>query len=287
MKYIYKTMALLGVLLFLVSCEKELTAEEKAARFTYPDDNSETAVVYNAGDTVTNGDFTFTVEKYDCATLTKYTGQNTVVLIPEKIEGLKVTKVGDEVFAENSVITTVEFPKTVTEVGDRAFFNCVNLLRVLGTDNLRNVGAHAFSGIAAASYSDKEFVTLGEDILVAYKGKGGAVTVPDGIRIISTAFAGKRGITEIKLPRSLKFIGASAFEGCTDLVSVDIPGGVDSIGNNAFANCTLLTDIYIPFDVTYLGDNIFAGCSASLAVLCPEGSPAESYCKEYGINFKN
>ncbi len=286
MKYTVKIMASLLLLLAIASCERELTAEEKAARFTYPDKNGETGVVYNEGDTVREGDFTFTVDLNGDLTLTEYRGSSTAVLIPEKAEGMRVTAVGDEAFAENTTVTTVEFPRYVTEIGDRAFFNCVNLLRILGTDNVKYVGAHAFTGSAAASYSDKEFVTVGADILVAYKGEGGAVTVPEGIRIISSAFAGKEGITEIKLPRSLKFIGASAFEGCSDLVTIDVPGGTVAIGDRAFAGCTALTDIYIPFDVSELGENIFDECSGALEVLCMSGSPAESYCLEHGIRIK-
>ena len=286
MKHTVKIAALLLTIFALASCERELSEEEKAARFTYPDKSGEAEVLYNEGDTVTDGDFTFTVDPNGDLTLTEYRGSGTTVIIPEKSEGMRVTAVGDGVFAENSTLTTVEFSRYVTEIGDRAFFNCVNLLRILGTDNVKYVGAHAFTGTAAASYSDKEFVTVGSDILVAYKGQGGAVTVPEGIRIISTAFAGREGITEIKLPRSLKYIGSSAFEVCCDLVSIDVPGGTVAIGDRAFAGCAALTDIYIPFDVSELGENIFDECSGALEVLCMAGSPAESYCLEHGIHIK-
>ena len=287
MKYTKCLLAALLAALALASCERELTAEEKAAKFTYPDKNGEATVIYKEGDSFELDSFTFTVKEEGTAHVTKYTGKANAVIIPEKAKGLKITGVADGVFAENPVITTVEFSKYVTEVGDKAFYNCVNLFRIIGTDNLQHVGADAFTGTAAASYSDKEFVTIGKDILVEYNGEGGVVTVPDGIRVIASAFSNKDGIVEIKLPRSLKSIGSSAFEGCKDLVSIDIPGGTHSIGNRAFANCSSLTDIYIPFDVSELGESIFDGCTDALSVLCTSGSPAESYCREYGINIKN
>lgn len=286
MKYTKCLLAALLAVLALASCERELTAEEKAAKFTYPDKNGSVEVAYKEGESFESDGFTFTVNEHGTADVTKYNGEANAVIIPEEVSGLKVTGVADGVFAENPVITTVEFPKYVTEVGDKAFYNCVNLFRIIGTDNLQHVGADAFTGTAAASYSDKEFVTVGGDILVKYNGAGGKVTVPDGIRIISSAFANKDGITEVKLPRGLKTIGASAFEGCKDLTSIDVPGGVDIIGDRAFANCTSLTDIYIPFDVNELGESIFDGCTDALSVLCPGGSPAESYCEEYEIKVK-
>ena len=61
-------------------------------------------------------------------------------------------------------------------------------------------------------------------VLKKYRGKGGDVTIPDGVTSI----------------------GEKAFGLCASLTSVTIPDSVTSIGENAFALCASLTSVTIP-----------------------------------------
>ncbi len=262
MKNINKALALLALAaaVALPSCDGELTEAEKAAKFTYPDKNSETAAqTLDVGEAVTVGDFTLTVTQQNTACITAYSGSDSSVTVPMTAEGLSVTAIGERAFAENTAVAAVHLPVSVVSIGDEAFRGCVNLVEISGTENVEAVGAHAFSETGAASYSDMEFVTVG-DILIAYKGSGGDVTVPDGIRILSSAFTGHGGITSVSLPRSLEYIGEGAFGGCSSLV-----------------------EVYIPYSVTGFGENVFADTPENFTVVCTESSPADLYCHENGI----
>ncbi len=57
----------------------------------------------------------------------------------------------------------------------------------------------------------------------------------------------------LKLPPSLKHIGARAFMGDTSLGAVTLPENVLTIGDKAFANSSL-TSIYLPPSLTYIAD---------------------------------
>jgi hypothetical protein len=62
-------------------------------------------------------------------TITGYTGPGGAVTIPDTINGLSVTSVGDFAFAYTS-LTNVTIPDSVTSIGGYAFEFCGNLMRV-------------------------------------------------------------------------------------------------------------------------------------------------------------
>lgn len=112
--------------------------------------------------------------------------------------------------------------------------------------------------------------------------------------------------TDIVIPYSASFIHDSAFRGCSSLESVTIPNSVISIDFDAFRECSSLTSIIIPSSVpaidtgtfkdcvsltsvtiqgydTGFCDDTFSGCP-NLTIHCSQGSCADVYAKEYGIN---
>ena len=63
--------------------------------------------------------------------INEYIGKGGFVKIPDEIEGVPVTRIGDNVFNENDTITGVILPKYLTYIGDSAFYWCRNLSGVL------------------------------------------------------------------------------------------------------------------------------------------------------------
>lgn len=67
-------------------------------------------------------------------------------------------------------------------------------------------------------------------VLVKYKGKGGDVTIPNGITSIGErAFEHCRNLTSIIIPDSVKHVDEMAFSGCSKLEYLTIPKGKISI----------------------------------------------------------
>ena len=60
------------------------------------------------------------------AVITGYSGSSSVITIPTSVSGYKVTGIGSYAF-ENSTMTTLTIPSTITSIGYRAFFNCQKL----------------------------------------------------------------------------------------------------------------------------------------------------------------
>lgn len=72
------------------------------------------------------------------------------------------------------------------------------------------------------------------------------------------------GITSVKIPSTVKYIGDYAFYGMSNLQSVTYAGqnNIDEIGYFAFGNCTRLTSCEIGAKVEFIGQGAFGGCDS-------------------------
>ena len=104
-----------------------------------------------------------------------------------------------------------------------------------------------------------DFLIL-SDVLLKYRGPGGNVIIPDGVRRIGKRAFERSSLTSLTIPESVTSIGSFAFEGCGSLTSLTIQGSVDSIGVAAFKGCRSLSSLVIHGSVPEsLGDE-FRGC---------------------------
>ena len=118
--------------------------------------------------------------------------------------------------------------------------------------------------------SPSDFI-IENGVLKKYKGPGGDVVVPEGVREIGeNAFKGKDGVVSVVLPGSVTAIGKMAFQGCRALESAVLPKGLESIGNRAFMSCNSLKRICLPDSVKTMGTYIFTDCSSLVDVTLPK-----------------
>lgn len=78
-------------------------------------------------------------------TVTKYTGSQTSVRIPETIEGLPVLNIGKNAFADTE-IKSVTIPSLCEYVDWFAFYGCYGLTTVYISENVSEIGYAAFEG---------------------------------------------------------------------------------------------------------------------------------------------
>jgi len=171
-------------------------------------------------------------------TIIGYTGQDTELVVPERIEGLQVTAFTKDVFAYNRNLILVELPAGITEIPAEAFAYCASLRMVTMGDAVTAIGDKAF-------YSCN---WLRE------------VELPDSVTTIGAeAFVGA-SLNNFRLPKSLTTIGEMAFRDCYMWVEcLEIPAGVTEIVYGAFADCRGIEGIIIPDTVTAIGYYAFAG----------------------------
>ena len=97
-------------------------------------------------------------ELRDGIEITKYNGTDTEIIIPNQIDGIEVTSIGDNAFDGNEKITSVTIPNTVLDVGIEAFANCKNLSNVIFEENskLDRILVRAFDDTALQEFTVPE-----------------------------------------------------------------------------------------------------------------------------------
>ena len=78
-------------------------------------------------------------------TITKYTGSDASVTVPDTIDGLPVTRVGERAFNANGQIVSVQIGKNVKSIGRYAFSSSGNLKTVQLSNAVTILERGAFS----------------------------------------------------------------------------------------------------------------------------------------------
>ena len=188
-----------------------------------------------------SGDWEYSV-KDGSATIKAYRGNEKQIVIPERLGNTRVTGIGENAFAGNNDIESVNIGPSVTWIGNSAFNGCAALTSVTFSDFLTSIGTRAFSG-----------------------SKIKEADLPETLEYIGCyAFENCNSLRHVTL-RSAKEWGTdwgtgAAFRNCSLLTEITIGSGVSCIGSNAFENCELLEEIIIPENVESVGANAFSGC---------------------------
>ena len=171
--------------------------------------------------------------------LTGYTGRDKKLVIPDKLDGRKVTEIGDRCFSGNAWPERIYVPEGVEKIGDYSFECCTHLQKVYLPDTVKTVGNGAFSGCGELKLAD-----LGD----------GVTEIGDG------AFMACLSLKQIEFPAHLKTLGKFAFSFCRSLSVVDFAGEeIETIPERAFHGCESLQNMTLPASVTKIGKRAFFG----------------------------
>ena len=194
-----------------------------------------------------------------------------------------VTSIGDYAFSSCSGLTSVTIPGSVTSIGNGAFSYCSGLTSVTIPGSVTSIGERAFSGCSALTsiavengnmvYDSRDncnaiIKTSTNELIAGCKN----TTIPSSVTSIGNgAFSGCSGLSSITIPSSVTSIGNNAFSSCSGLTSITIPGSVTSIGDYAFSGCRGLTSITIPGSVTSIGESVIMDCDSLTSVTIQDG----------------
>lgn len=208
----------------------------------------------------TDGSYQFILNADNTATITKYTGNEHRITIPAHVtqdaQTYPVSKIGDRVFCNYKyVLTSVQIPDTVTEIGSNAFYNCTSLKSVTIQDNkpscVKKIGRQAF--MFCSELTD--------------------IPVLDSVtEIDSEAFHHCEELDTVTIPEGVTSVADGIFSYCYSLHTVTLPDSVTAIEERAFTG-TALTQIHIPANVAQIGTDAFSECFALSAIT----SNSESY----------
>ncbi|MDE6833794.1 MAG: leucine-rich repeat domain-containing protein [Ruminococcus sp.] len=149
-------------------------------------------------------------------------------------------------------------------------FSCISYVNVFAEEGLMNPDEALTDGNFTYELVNGSYTITGCDansIITSIPTirNGYAVTaIGDG------AFVGCSGISELKIPDTIRSIGMNAFAGCTSLKKITIPETVTEISSGAFMRCTLLSEVTLPDTLTTIGNYAFAQCTSLESMKLPE-----------------
>lgn len=226
-------------------------------------------------------------------TITKYNGTDTVVVIPPTISSWPVTKIGEDALKDNTTITSVTIPASVTEIGSNAFAGCTNLTSVHYEGDWSKLtiqsGNPAVEDAANEQLFDFKFILNNTAVIVTryrYKGTAADVTIPScykgkPVTMIDHAAFFNSVVTSVTIPDSVTSIGDNAFGFCSQLTNISIPNSVTDIGFSAFAHCTSLKSITLPSSLSSISEALFSGCSQLTTIQIPDSVSSIQSCAFY------
>lgn len=224
-----------------------------------------TSAVYESEEPVTPPESDFIYRKTptnnpDRVIITKYTGKETKVIIPEKIEGLPVLSIAAGAFEKNESLTYVKLPSTLTGLSGKAFNLCSSLTAfdIAPESDIFCV----IDGVVYRKDTDVGSMTYGEPIsLVCFPtGRGGHFTVPYGIKTIgSYALDHCYKLTSVDMYNTVETINSNAFSYCWSLESIRLSDNLTSLGQEALAHCEALKKIDLPSKLTSIGTDAVLG----------------------------
>jgi hypothetical protein len=208
-------------------------------------------------------DYEFTVigtGRNQSVTITKYIGNNVNVKVPEYINGIPVTTIGEKAF-EQSNIKTIEMSNSIISIGMRAFYGCQELTTVLLSASVTNLGREASVRVGTGGAADQTSSHL-----------IGGVAGQLGIYGLDLIFDGCSKLASINVdpnnPKYCSIDGVLFNKQMTILFfyphgkegSYIVPNSVSEIREGAFFNCTRLSSVFLPENLKNIGMFNFFFC---------------------------
>ena len=209
-KRIISGIMLVLMLVSFIGCKKT----SKAATFTY-EENA-------AGNIVITG-------------LTDKGRADAKVIVPAKIDGKKVDGIGSGVFRDDTTVTDVVISDGISYIAENVFLSCYNLKTIEIPESVNSIGTNAFTDTQWEydQLADNDEIIV-NGVLCKISIDSGTYNIPDGVEVIGAyAFAGCKGLKEVKLPSGIKRIEYGAFSDM-NISEIVVPKSVDYIGNEAF-----------------------------------------------------
>lgn len=208
---------------------------------------------------------------------TKYTGNKSIVVVPEG-----VTELAPCLFWDNQVIEEVILPDTLVNISGDTFYNSYNLIKVNIPKNVKFMGNNPFAGCPNIEViNESPYFNLVDGILYNR----------DFTRLIYYPISKKDDRYEIK--EGCRILGKHSFYLCDNLKEVVLPSSIIKLENNPFSGCTKINLVnksdYYHIDDSVIYDKDYSsviGCLNSINTDCLVLKDVKRICRNSFWNCK-
>lgn len=227
-------------------------------------------------------DFEYKTNNYGDITITKYIGQDSVVVIPSEINGKSVSELDHKVFNDCAEITDITIPDSVLTIGIFVFSGC---------DKLQNINVDSDN----INFSSKDGVLFDKDgsFLIQFPcGRSGGYTIPSGTETVGRwAFQECNRLLSVTIPDSVTTLDDGAFYKCSRLKSVKGGKNISKIPSGAFGHCKSLSEIDLSDNLKSIDFDAFTDCENLIRVTFPDslsqmGARAIDGCTKIHVTYK-
>lgn len=203
-----------------------------------------------------------------------YSGSESNVVIPDAINGARVTVINEKAFENNLTIRRVQLPKYIYKIDEHAFYECKNLKEIIFPDRkLENlyIGASAFG-----------FCNVESPIVIKAK----------KLELDKSALGYIYAVRKISLLADIIVFGDGALCSCRDVQTVEMFAHaqisfkrhyLNSTDGDVFKDMKNLEKIYMPDDCPFMNKNTFKGSSKVVVYTSSERTNTKRLATEIWI----
>lgn len=160
-------------------------------------------------------------------------------------------------------ITKITIPKSVTTIGDYAFYRCTSLKEITFEipSSVSIIGEHAFEECSSLI----------------------GIVLPSSVKSIGAhAFRNCSSLKQVSIPSSVTSVGLMAFYYCSSLIDISLSSSLDSIDSYQFCGCSKLVKILIPSSVKSIKNDAFDYCSSLKQIIFEKPSFVSIHKESFG-----
>lgn len=192
----------------------------------------------------------------------------------QSIDGVLYDKTGTILIACPDGAAQFTIPAQVTNIGEAAFHDCVNLTAINIPQGVTSIGNQAFAwciGLKTITVDPNNIYYTAKDGLLYDKSGANLIACPGSLSAVS-------------IPPGVSGIGVNAFNGCTSLTSISLPKEITSIGRRAFYDCRSLNSITLNSPITSIYDEKDT-IPHEAKIKGYDPSTAKDYARKYSLTF--
>ncbi len=199
----------------------------------------------------TYGPYSYKVLQDGTAEITMFMGENESISIPEKINGIVISSIGEYAFMTGDV-RSVEIGSNIKVLKSYSFFGCPIEKVTINSPDIE-IGSDAFS----CCDNLEEFILRANNVVICDSAFMNALPLASFKWELADSNAGSKaiiehcgffgsGIEELSIPCTEVTIGEEAFSCCENLYAIRILGTTVNIEQGAFMSCSSLNSFEVP-----------------------------------------